>query len=162
MSPLPSPPARQAERPITNNADARTLIGHLCDVMDALLDTVDKETALMHAGRLADAAALEQTKTELASLYLADAERIKANRPFLAQNVPQLLDDVRRRHDDFQALLKINLTVLATAHAVSESIIRGVAGEVARKAVPQVYGAGGRANAPGRNAIAPVTLSRSL
>ena len=39
----------------------------------------------------------------------------------------------------------MNLTVLATAHAVSESIMRGVSAELARKATPQAYGASGRA-----------------
>jgi hypothetical protein len=35
--------------------------------------------------------------------------------------------ELRRKHDELHALLRINLTVLATAHAVSEGIIRGVA-----------------------------------
>ena len=42
----------------------------------------------------------------------------------------------------------MNLTVLATAHAVSESIMRGVSAELARKATPQAYGASGRATRP--------------
>ena len=50
----------------------------------------------------------------------------------------------------------MNLTVLATAHAVSESIMRGVSAELARKATPQAYGASGRAAAP--SAAAPATV----
>ena len=42
---------------------------------------------------------------------------------------------------NFNALLQINLTVLATAHAVSEGLIRGAHAEVARKNAPQTYGA---------------------
>ena len=56
----------------------------------------------------------------------------------------------------FRALLQINLTVLATAHAVSEGIMRGVSDELARKAAPQTYGATGRANAPGPSAAQPL------
>ena len=55
-----------------------------------------------------------------------------------------MVDDLRKRHDVFRALLQMNLTVLATAHAVSESIMRGVSRELARKATPQAYGASGR------------------
>ena len=53
------------------------------------------------------------------------------------------LEALRRHHDTFRALLQINLTVLATAHAVSEGIVRGVSGEMARHAAPQTYGASG-------------------
>ena len=102
----------------------------------------------MRAGHLAQAAALEQTKTELARLYIADTLRLRANQAQLAQIAPQTMPELIRRHDDFRALLQINLTVLATAHAVSEGIVRGVSGELARKAAPQTYGASGRANAP--------------
>jgi hypothetical protein len=52
--------------------------------------------------------------------------------------------------------------VLATAHAVSEGIVRGVSDELARKAAPQTYGSSGRANAPGKSATAPLAVSRSL
>ena len=53
-----------------------------------------------------------------------------------------------RRHELLQAELKTNLMVLATAHAVSEGIIRRLSGDLVRKACPQVYGASGRATAP--------------
>ncbi len=52
--------------------------------------------------------------------------------------------------------------MLATAHAVSEGIVRGVSGEMARKAAPQTYGASGRANLPGRSAAGPLAVSRTL
>ncbi len=69
---------------------------------------------------------------------------------------------MRERHAAFQALLQTNMTVLATAHAVSEGIIRGVSGELARRQTPSTYGAGGRANAPGPKAAQPLAVSRSL
>ena len=74
---------------------------------------------------------------------------MKAAREFIAQSLPEALERLRPRHEAFQALLQTNLTVLATAHAVSEGIIRGVSGELARKQAPSTYGASGRANAPG-------------
>ena len=42
-----------------------------------------------------------------------------------ASRCPDLLAALRKQHDTFNALLQINLTVLATAHAVSEGLIRG-------------------------------------
>ncbi len=76
--------------------------------------------------------------------------------------IPDRLEALRRHHDTFRALLQINLTVLATAHAVSEGIVRGVSGEMARQAAPQTYGASGRANLPGRSAAGPLAVSRVL
>ena len=79
-----------------------------------------------------------------------------------AKDAPEALAQLERKHDEFRALLQINLTVLATAHAVSEGIMRGVSDELARKTAPSTYGATGRANAPGPNAAQPLAVSRVL
>jgi hypothetical protein len=52
--------------------------------------------------------------------------------------------------------------VLATAHAVSEGIMRRLSGDLARKTSPQVYGASGRASAPDPRRAHPLALSRTL
>jgi hypothetical protein len=54
------------------------------------------------------------------------------------------------------------MTVLATAHAVSEGVIRGVSGELARKRTPSTYGATGKASRPPAGASQPLALSRTL
>src|SRR4030095_14868389 len=99
---------------------------------------------------------------ELGRTYAADTAQVKANLPFLKACVPALLDTLRKQHDEFNALLQINLTVLATAHAVSEGLIRGAHAEVARKNAPQTYGSSGRPAAPPKNATTPVSISRTL
>ena len=91
---------------------------------------------------------------------MADAKRVEANAPLLKRHVPKLLVELRRRHEQFQATLQMNLAVLATAHAVSEGIIRGVAGELARKSAPRTYGMSGRPSAA--PAAKPVALSRTM
>jgi len=148
---------------VSTTAEAQALIGHLGDVMDALLGIVEEETALVRAGHLTEVARLEPTKADLAKLYLSDTTRVKLSVPYLAQELPDALAGLRRRHDTFHALLQINLTVLATAQAVAESIMRGVSNELARKASPQTYGACGRTAAPGpRTAALPLTVCRVL
>ena len=143
-------------------AEAEKLIGHMADVMDALLGIVEEETELVRAGKLAAAAALEPSKHELSQLYVADTARLKASGEFLSQALPDVLAALRKRHELFRALLQMNLTVLATAHAVSESIMRGVANELARKATPQGYGASGRSVTPPPASLQPLTVSRVL
>jgi hypothetical protein len=149
-------------RPIETKAEAEALIAQLSATLDALLRIVEHETALVRAGSVGQAAQLGAQKTELAGQYHAATERVKQNSKVLAALVPAQLDELRRRHDMFRPLLQINLTVLATAHAVSQSIIRGVAEEVTRKAAPSTYGMSGRTTAPSPAASKPVTLSRTL
>jgi len=54
------------------------------------------------------------------------------------------------------------MVVLATAHAVSEGIMRRLSGDLARQASPQVYGASGRAATPNPRHGRPLAVSRSL
>jgi hypothetical protein len=160
MSNLPAKP--EPTRPVASPGEAEALIRHLLDVMDALLGTVEEETELVRAGKLNEASKLEPTKAELSRMYVADTTRIKASQVYLVRTTPGMIDDLRQRHDEFRALLQMNLTVLATAHAVSESIMRGVSNELARKATPQAYGATGRATAPPVSSQQPLTVSRVL
>lgn len=143
-------------------AEGVALIRHILGVMEALLAAVEEETELVRAGKLAAAAAIEPNKNELSRMYLDDVTRIRASQRDLERVAGPMVQELRARHDEFRALLQINLTVLATAHAVSESIMRGVSGELARKATPQAYGASGQATAPSAAGRQPLTLSRVL
>ena len=124
-----------------------------------MVGVVQKETDLVRAGHLGKATGFEQPKAELARLYIADTLRLRASHRHLSRIVPAAkLEALRLRHDAFRALLQINLTVLATAHAVSEGIVRGVSAEMAQKSALQTYGASGR---PTCRAVAPPRRSRS-
>lgn len=140
----------------------QSLIADLSALMDEIVHIIEQETALVRAGRLAESSTLQATKTELANRYYAGVGRIKAMLPALSATERQALSDLQRKHDEFRALLQINLTVLATAHAVSEGIMRGVSDELARKTAPSTYGATGRANTPGASAAQPLAVSRVL
>jgi hypothetical protein len=151
-----------AAAPIAGAREAEQALAELDRVMSRLMDTVAEETARVRAGRLAAAAELGEAKVELARLYTVTSQRVKAAGAVIAQALPDALDGLRQRHAAFQASLQTNLTVLATAHAVSEGIIRGVSGELARKQAPSTYGASGRAQPPGMKTSQPLALSRTL
>ena len=87
---------------------------------------------------------------------------IQAAQTFLSQAAPELLATLHRHHDTFRAMLQVNLTVLATAHAVSEGIVRGVNAEIQRRNIPNTYTAAGQRAAPGPRNITPLAVSRSL
>jgi hypothetical protein len=149
-------------RPIADQADAQQVIGHLSDVMDALLGVIEEETKLVRQGKLTEVTRLGEKKAGLTRLYLADTTRLQASQPYLKQTVPGVLRILRERHNTFRNMLQVNLTVLATAHAVSEGIIRGVSEQLSRQSAPQTYGASGRQVAPPPRAAQPLTLSRTL
>jgi hypothetical protein len=151
----PSPPVAAAE-------DAKALATHYMEVMDTLIGLIQQETDLVRHGRLPQAAMLETAKTELARRYVADTIRLRASHVLFARLPPDMMAELVQRHDRFRANLQTNLTVLATAHAVSEGLVRGVSGELTRKSEPQTYGANGRANAPRPRAAAPLAVSRAL
>ena len=140
-------------------SEADHALADLTGIMDRLAETIAEETARARAGRLRAAAELTESKLELARLYSTESQRMKAG---LAHARPDTLKALREKHAAFQSLLKTNLTVLATAHAVSEGIIRGVSGELARKRAPSTYGASGRASAPSTKTSPPLALSRTL
>lgn len=152
----------QAQAVITNAGDAERAIANLNRIMDRLVETVEQETARARAGKLRGVTELDEAKIELARHYFAETERVRAAKSIVAQSQPDALVRLRARHDAFQTVLQTNLTVLATAHAVAEGIIRGVSTELARKHAPSTYGATGRANTPSSKTSQPMSVCRSL
>lgn len=155
-------PTSDRPAPIATGSDAERAIAELNAIMDSLLRTVEEETAHVRAGHLREAVRLSDAKIELARRYATESARVRAARDIVEKSLPSALEDLRARHETFHTVLKKNLTVLATAHAVSEGIVRGVSGELARKQAPSTYGAGGRANMPSPKTSQPLAISRSL
>ncbi|MEZ5785566.1 MAG: hypothetical protein R3D62_03565 [Xanthobacteraceae bacterium] len=149
-------------QPIVTAAQAWDAITALDAVIAALEDIIAQEEALVRAGRLVEVARIAPRKDELARRYLAQTQRLKGALPRLRDELGPRLAAVKARHADFRARLQLNITVLATAHAVSEGIVRGLSQELTRKAAPQVYGASGRTTAAHPNHAAPLAVSRSL
>jgi hypothetical protein len=163
MNPQSQRPPAPAPVPIASTpAEARKLAENLMDVMSALLGVIERETELVRAGKIREAMAFEPQKTELSRRYVNVVAHMKASQQYLAQAAPELLTTLHRHHDVFRAMLQINLTVLATAHAVSESIVRGVNTEVQRRNIPNTYTAAGRRATPGPRHMTPLAVSRSL
>ena len=154
------PPAPRP--PIATPADARKLAEEIMDVMSKLLGVVEQETELVRAGKVREAMQLEQQKSALSGRYVIAIETLRVAQEHLAQVAPDLLASLKRHHETFRAMLQINLTVLATAHAVSEGILRGVNAEVQRRNTPNTYTAAGQRAAPGPRHTTPLAVSRSL
>jgi hypothetical protein len=145
-----------------NAGEARKLAESLMDVMNGLLSVIESETELVRAGKLREAMQFEPRKSELSRRYVAVVGQMKASQKYLSQTAPELLKTLHRHHDVFRSMLQVNLTVLATAHAVSENIVRGVNAEMQRRNIPNTYTAAGRRAAPSPRHMTPLSVSRSL
>jgi hypothetical protein len=159
------PQRQQAPAPIpvaSTPAAARKLAENLMEAMSALLAVIERETELVRAGKVREAMMLETHKSELSRRYVGAVAQLKASQKYLTQTAPELLTSLHRHHDTFRAMLQVNLTVLATAHAVSEGIVRGVNTEIQRRNIPDTYTAAGQRAQPGRANITPLSVSRSL
>ena len=161
MSNMPHDPI-MSPAPVKTAAEADALIAQVMGVMAELADVVQQETALVRAGRVSAASRFAEPKGDLSRRYVAGTIRLKASKPQLAHVARDRLATLQQRHESLRMLLQTNLTVLATAHAVSEGIVRGVSNEIGRRSSPQTYGASGRTNAPTRGSGAPLAVSRTL
>ena len=148
--------------PITTAAEAERTISDIASLIAKLSALVQEETELVHAGRMRSATDLAKAKAELASQLHVSSEKLKANAKFLQQTAPARCAALQRLQESFHAIVQKNVIVLATAHAVSEGIMRRLSGDLARKASPQVYGASGRAAVPNPKSGRPLAVSRVL
>ena len=147
---------------MTKAAEAEAAIAQVADLIDKLRGVIEQETALVHAGKVRDASTLAPQKSELTSKLYVVGERLKANAKFLPPATPAQVAALHSLQDAFRSVLQRNMIVLATAHAVSEGIVRRLSGDLARKAAPQVYGASGRAVTPRPKDGKPLAVSRVL
>lgn len=163
MNRNPQPQQAPAPVPVASTpAKARKLAEDLMDIMSVLLAVIERETELVRAGKVQEAMKLEPQKTDASRRYVNALGHLNASQQYLAQVAPELLTTLHRHHDVFRALLQINLTVLATSHAVSESIVRGVNAEMQRRNVPNTYTSAGQRATPGPRHMTPLSVSRSL
>jgi hypothetical protein len=146
----------------TSAAEARKLADNLMEVMNALLSVIERETELVRAGKLREAMKFGPQKSELSRRYVSAIGHLKASQKYLSKTAPELLTAMHRHHEVFRSMLQVNLTVLATAHAVSENIVRGVNAEMQRRNMPDAYTASGTRTVPSPRQIAPLSVSRSL
>jgi DNA repair exonuclease SbcCD ATPase subunit len=148
--------------PITTKTEAETALDDLSTLFANLSSLLAQETALVRTGKLRKAAEIEPAKKDLAGRLYTLVERLKASAKFILQVVPERCAALKEAQEDLRSVLQRNMAVLATAHAVSEGIVRRLSGELTKKAAPQVYGASGRTVAPSPKYGKPLAVSRVL
>jgi len=142
-------------------AEAAAVMIEIGKLMTELGEIVEAETDLVRAGHVAAATKAAERKGKLARAFVHNVTWMRAGGSHLARAPPPLLDALRRQHEQLCAKLQVNLTVLATARAVSEGILRGVSNELAKRSTVQTYGASGHRHIMMHPAV-PIAVNRSL
>ena len=155
-------PLSSTQRRIESRAEAEMICVDIGGILDRLVAVVGEETRLVRAAKVVAATQLQEIKAELARQYVVALEVLRANAAIVGRHAPVLIDQLRRRHEQFQSELQVNMAVLATARSVSETLVRGVAEEVASRNAPKTYGAAGVITGATRSAARPIAISRSL
>lgn len=132
--------------PVESPEDAHVLIARLETSMEGLIELIDAETRLIREGKLFAASELEAKKTEYARAYVDLMTSAQAQEQTLRTLLPENLEKLRVRHDEFKSLLQMNLAVLATAREVTRGLIQGVAKQMGQTQAPTTYGAYGTMN----------------
>lgn len=145
-------PLPETEPLIGTATAAEALIDDVIGALGELEVVIREETRLIRAGLLFAAADLEPEKTRTSGAYMRLRARLKANSVALGRLCADRVVELRRHHEDFNALLRENLAVLAIAREVSEDLVRTVSEAVGKHTAPRVYG---------RNAVAPAAAGAS-
>lgn len=135
-----SPAAEAAPAPVASREAATDLLSRLETAMAELRACVETETELLAAGRLREGLAGEGRKAELSAAYLQRLRHAKGNVVALARFAPDRLAAFRTSQGEFERIIARNQTVIETARAVSESLMRSLAEEVERRSKPVLYG----------------------
>jgi len=147
---------------ISTKPEADALMAGVRETMDQLAILLADETALLRAGKLKQAGALQPGKADLARRYLIAVETIKANRLAVKSHCKPDLEFLQSRHEQFAASLQTNMSVLSTAKAVTEGLVQEIAAMETRAAAPQGYGATGASIGPRAGVSRPIGVARSL
>jgi hypothetical protein len=90
---------------ITTTAEAEKAIAQVADLIDKLRGVVEQETALVHAGKVRNAATHGPQKSELTGKLFVAGQGLKANAKFLLQAAPAGAAALRNMPEAFSAVL---------------------------------------------------------
>lgn len=148
------------ERP-TSKTEAEQFCIQFGSTMDGLLSVIERETELVRSGRLKDAGTLQPDKARLIHEYSRGVMCAKEHAITLGNLAPASVGNLRRKHAEFQPVLRINLAVLSTAREVTNDIVSSVARAVGAKETTTTYGPGGMAPHAPRSAQG-IAINQSL
>jgi hypothetical protein len=142
--------------------DVEAFSDDLLKAMDDLTDVIEAETDLVRAGQLLSATALQPRKSQHAESYIKLVECARNQAQTIKDISPKVAEQLIRAQDIFKATLQINMAALTTAREVSQSLIKGVADNMARQEKPSTYTASAGQSVAHNAPATGIAVNRSL
>lgn len=156
----PRPLPATHERPRVLSAEnANELVSATLAALDRLEPLIREETELFRIGKVRDALAMAMDKNDAAQAYTLCLEYLKSNAIAIGRFQPEDLPELKRRHELFAELMRMNMAVVATARTVSEGLMRDLADAISKSSSPTTYARGTLVRKPG---TAPLSLSKAV
>lgn len=132
--------AETASEPLIGTlTGAEALLEEVTQAVADLVALIEEETRLVRRGALFAASDLQAEKSRLSARYVKLRFRVRENAVAIGRLPSERIRLLTERHEAFAEMLKINMSVLATAREVAEDIIRNVAVEVGKTRNPATY-----------------------
>ena len=116
-------PEAAAPPSIRNRDDAIRLCAGIETTMEAVLQMIEAETTLLRQGQRIAAAELEARQGHYARRYIDELASVGAVGADLDHFLPGSVDRLRRLHEQFCAVLRIDMAALATAREAANARI---------------------------------------
>jgi hypothetical protein len=150
-------------RTVQTAEDARALARELAEAVTGLSAVLSEETDLLKRSEIKAATLLAERKSEAGRRYVAALESVKVNAVALARWAPAEVTALKQSQAGLNEAIDLNMTVLATAKAVSENIVRSLAREIAAPKRLDTYAMAGTMASPAHDPrTGPLVLSRRL
>lgn len=107
--------------PISSREEAVALCAAIEATMEALLQMIEAETTLLRNDQTVAAAELESRQSHYARRYIDELGSIGAVGEQLDHFAPGSVARLRRLHEQFCSVLRIDMAALATARAASDA-----------------------------------------
>jgi hypothetical protein len=148
--------------PIHSRAEADNLALVLEDTLEKMATLLAQETSLARAGKLRHAIELQPEKARLTEAFIHTAERFRANAAYFKSELPGTIIKIRALYEKFHVEIGRNMTALATATALSESLINEVVETVQEHERPAGYTLSGQVPNNSKASAPPLKLNLSL
>lgn len=153
---------RSDERVDTTVA-ADTLCAALMQTTTDLMALLDRETQVLHSGKMDQLSSLQLRKAALNAMLMRDIAQFRGNVVFMREAVPVRLAALKEHFQLFQRTLDTNQAILSAMRAVSDALLKAIASRAsAADAGPETYGKNASALNPQPRRPSAISVNRSL
>ncbi|MTI19265.1 hypothetical protein E1162_18645 [Rhodobacteraceae bacterium RKSG542] len=146
---------------ITTAAQAMQFCQRFETALTNLVTVINEETDILKRGELKSLSVVAPKKSAAIHTYMHGVRLAQKNAIALGNLAPQAVAQMREQHSTIRPILQKNLSVVATARSVTDTVVETVAKAVGSSMQTKTYSAGGMQNQPQKGARG-IAINRQL